>query len=176
MEIERKFLVRQDFMQNIDKMHLTKKNITQYYVKLGDEEERYRRVIEENGTERFFHTQKRVIDNTFVREEIEEEVSKDEYYGNKPSQMGYTLHKTRYILDVGRYTMEIDQYLGTLAPLCIAEVEFDSKLSAKKFNPPVFCHTEVTGDAQFSSQSIMRLLTRLESEKNTSTIQDVIEI
>ena len=149
MEIERKFILTEEVHQVIQSKMLKSHHIIQYYVKVGDEEERYRR-----QDDLYYHTIKRRVDSGLQREEIETSCTKDDFEANKVNKMGNIVEKERYILHYGEHKIEIDVYGGALKGLIIGEVEFQIKEEAYSFKQPYYCGTEVTYDKRYKNQSL----------------------
>jgi CYTH domain-containing protein len=66
------------------------------------------------------------------------------------------LEKTRHRVLVGDHTAEVDVFAGSLAGLCIVEVEFPSVDAADAFDAPAWFGREVTGHAEWSNASLAR--------------------
>jgi CYTH domain-containing protein len=66
------------------------------------------------------------------------------------------IDKTRHRLPVGDRTAEVDVFAGSLAGLCLVEVEFPSVEAANAFDPPAWFGREVTGLAEWSNASLAR--------------------
>lgn len=148
MEIERKFIANINFTKDlIQKNNLIGKEIEQYYVKIGEEEERYR-----SKAGIFYHTIKR--GKGLAREEYEKVVSELEFNENKKRMIGNLIQKTRYEMGYNNLTLEIDMYLGVLEGLCMCEVEFPSVEEAKLFVAPKICVQDVTDDKTYKNQSL----------------------
>ena len=60
------------------------------------------------------------------RRETEVEISPQQFQALWPSTEGRRLEKVRALVACGAFQVEIDRYLGALAPLLVAEVEFSS--------------------------------------------------
>ena len=149
MEVERKFLAElKQINELIKKENLKGTLIRQYYIKTGYIEERYR-----SKGEKYYHTTKQNIDG-LSREENEVECSKKEFEDNQKDKTGQMIEKTRYVLPVERFNLEIDIYSGALNGLCICEVEFKNASEAKDFIFPKFCLREVTIDPSYKNQSL----------------------
>jgi adenylate cyclase len=73
-----------------------------------------------------------------TRDEIEVEISQDQFRTFWPATEGRQLKKARYALPWIGYRLEIGVYQGALAGLVIAEVEFESDEESKRFCPPVW--------------------------------------
>ena len=149
MEIERKFLLKQHIQQKILSNQLQSHRLIQYYVQVGEEEERYRR--QDNL---YFHTIKRKVDDGMQREEIETECTQDDFEVNKYHIVGNIIEKNRYVFPYGEYKIEIDVYGGELRGLIVGEVEFQTKDDADSFIPPDFFDVEVTWDKRYKNQSL----------------------
>ena len=149
MEIERKFLLNDRFQQEILSKRLQSHQLTQYYVQVGEEEERYRR--QDNL---YFHTIKKRVDGGLQREEIETECTKGDFEVNKRNMVGNIIEKKRYIFPFGERKVEIDVYGGVFKGLIICEVEFPSKDEADTFVPPDFFGVEVTWKKGYKNQSL----------------------
>lgn len=149
MEIERKFLLNDFVKQIILSNKLQPHQLKQYYVKVGDVEERYRR-----QDDLYFHTIKRRVDDGLQRDEIETECTQDDFEANKHHIVGDIIEKDRYVLPYGGYKIEIDIYRGALEGLIIGEVEFPTKEEADAFIPPDFFGIEITWDKRYKNQSL----------------------
>lgn len=131
------------------------KKVSQYYTKVeAAEEERYRAV----NNEKFYKTIKR--GQGLVREEIEHEVTVEEYENNKEFKVGILIEKTRCILPYtveGKVlTIEVDIYEGELEGLVVAEVEFESVGESEKFknHKPSWFLREVTEDKKYKNKNL----------------------
>ena len=149
MEIERKFVADENLVDEFLKStpHTTQ-SISQYYIKIGKVEERFRQ-----KNQQFFHTIKKDVDG-LSREEYETECSPQEFEQNKIYMIGSMVEKTRYVAVYNNHTLEIDKYLNNLQGLCICETEFKTVAEAKKFVAPFFCVCEVTTDNNFKNQCL----------------------
>lgn len=152
MEIERKFLIDKNKANEIIKKAQNKSEIEQFYVKFGDEEERFRK-----RDSKFFHTIKRKIDNGLKREEIESEITKEEYETNLIDRIGQFVRKTRYEVVFFDLVFEIDFYKESLQGLCVCEIEFKSESQAKSFVPPSFLGREITDDIKYKNQMLAKV-------------------
>ena len=68
-----------------------------------------------------------------------------------PATRGRRLHKTRYEIPWKNLVVEIDIYHGRNRGLIVAEVEFPSQASCRKFKPPAWFGPEVTGQKRYSN-------------------------
>ena len=69
---------------------------------------------------------------------------------------GRIITKRRYMLPCGPYTIELDVFLGELAPLVIAEVEFPDLEAAESFSPPDWFGQDVTMDPSYHNSFLSR--------------------
>ncbi len=68
---------------------------------------------------------------------------------------GPLIEKTRYVVQVGTTTWEVDEFHGENAPLVVAEVELTSEDAA--FERPDWLGEEVTHDARYFNASLSQL-------------------
>lgn len=78
------------------------------------------------------------------RRETEIGISGSQFRALWPSTEGRRLEKTRSVLKCGAHQVEVDRYLGELAPLVVAEVEFSTVAESEGFKKPEFLGDEVT--------------------------------
>lgn len=149
MEIEKKFLLKAEYIETIKNSATESHLINQYYVRMGNVEERYRKC---DGN--FFHTIKKSVDKGLKREEIEERCPSTDYYNNVKIKIGNVIEKTRYIYFYDEKKFEIDIYSGALAGLSVCEIEFDSEEEANEFSVPEFAGEEITFDKRYKNQSL----------------------
>ena len=89
-----------------------------------------------------------------MRRETEVEISSKQFQALWPSTEGRRLEKIRSLVNHGAYQVEVDQYLGDLEPLLIAEVEFSSVEESESFEKPNFLGEEVTEDEAYRNLSL----------------------
>lgn len=79
---------------------------------------------------------------------------------------GGVLEKTRWIVEHGGYTWEVDEFHGPLAPLTVAEVE----LPSADTNPPLppFVGKEVSDDPAYFNSSLISRLGQVAGNKDFS--------
>jgi adenylate cyclase len=85
------------------------------------------------------------------REEREITLSAKQFATLWPATAGRRLRKVRYEVHWKNVTIEIDIYRGTNQGLMVAEVEFPSLSSCRKFKPPRWFGREVTGEKRYSN-------------------------
>ena len=149
-EIERKFLVDGD--APLEFGDDPGERITQGYLS-----------IDANGTEvrvrakgaRHTLTVKSGPSRTRVEEEIE--IDQRCFESLWPLTEGRRIEKRRFAIPLDGAddrSIELDIYNGDLSGLVTAEVEFASEHEADEFEPPSWLGTDVTGDPDYSNQSL----------------------
>ena len=89
-----------------------------------------------------------------TRDELEVEISRDQFLALWPATEGRRIQKTRYALKENGYQLELDVYQGSLEGLLVAEIEFASVEESKLFSPPVWFGHEVTNDKHYKNSSL----------------------
>ncbi|MBO5374982.1 MAG: CYTH domain-containing protein [Clostridia bacterium] len=140
MEIERKFLV--DTLPDLDGVKFDK--ITQAYLSITPEAR-----VRKRG-EKYYYTEKG--EGALVREEIEREITRDEYETLFEKSEGRVLEKTRYCIPYLDHIIELDIYEGRHAGLIVAEIEFSSEAQAHSFVAPDWLGKEITYDISFRNK------------------------
>lgn len=90
-----------------------------------------------------------------VRDEFEYEIPEhdaEEMLNNLCE--GYTIEKTRYRVEYGGKTWEIDEFGGANSGLVVAEIELDQP--DELFPSPPWLGTEVSGDSRYLNSSLSR--------------------
>ena len=150
LEIERKFLLppckAKRYLKKLD-VKYKKQHIVQYYAK----NMRFRKMDDQ-----YFRTIK--SGSGIVRKEIEEQITKNEFYALFDQREGEPIQKYRYIFSYKGHTYEMDAFLGHFKGLLYLEIEFDSLDVAKKFTPPKkikkFILDEVSKNPAFTNRSL----------------------
>ena len=91
-----------------------------------------------------------------AREEREIRLSPKQFATLWPATAGRRLHKTRYLVPWRNLVIEIDVYHGPNRGVIVAEVEFPSMASCRKFKPPRWFGREVTGEKRYSNVRLAR--------------------
>src|ERR1051326_621702 len=86
-----------------------------------------------------------------AREEREIRLSRKQFETLWPATKGRRLRKTRYEIPWKNLKIEIDIYHSWNHGLMVAEVEFPSDESCRKFKPPSWFGREVTGEKRYSN-------------------------
>jgi adenylate cyclase len=146
-EIERKFLVKDGFKQ----FAFTYSRVTQGY--LSSVPERIVRV-RING-EKGFITIKGVSNlSGMSRYEWEKEIPVDEARELLSLCEQGIIDKTRYLVQVGKFTFEVDEFYGENEGLVIAEIELSSE--EELFEIPLWLGKEVTGDKRYYNSKLAK--------------------
>jgi CYTH domain-containing protein len=144
-EVERKWIVR----ELPDLTGATGKEIVQGYIAVGADGTEVR--IRQKG-DRFFQTIK--SEGGLVRDEIEVELTKEQFDCLWQATAGRRLQKTRYEITCADVTIELDVYKGELEGLILAEVEFESVTESEKFSAPEWFGAEVTEDSRYKNKNL----------------------
>lgn len=146
-EIERKFLVKGDFKSFSQKQT----RITQGYLSSVPERTVRVRIKGEKG----FITIKGIGNASGAsRYEWEKEISlaeADELL--KICEPG-VIDKTRYLVNVGKHTFEVDEFYGENQGLIVAEIELGAE--DESFEKPGWLGEEVTGDVRYFNSMLMK--------------------
>ena len=88
------------------------------------------------------------------REEFELPLSKEAYDHLLAKADGNLITKDRYCIPFSGKTVELDIFLGALAPLVLAEIEFDTEAEALAFHFPDWFGEEVTEDPAYCNSNL----------------------
>jgi adenylate cyclase len=86
-----------------------------------------------------------------AREEREIRLSRKQFATLWPATKGRRLHKTRFEILWKSRKIEIDIYHRRNHGLIVAEVEFPTQESCRKFRPPRWFGREITGEKRYSN-------------------------
>lgn len=93
-----------------------------------------------------------------MREEFELPLTKEAFEHMKPKTDGIFIEKTRYLIPYDEnLTIELDIFHGKLAPLVLAEVEFESEEAALAFVPPTWFGEDVTNTPKYHNSNLSQL-------------------
>ena len=146
-EIERKFLVRGGFMQEV----VRSTHIVQGYLSLNPERTVRIRLRGERG---YLTTKGRSFDGGVSRFEHEREISIEEARELMRHCLPGLIDKIRHEVVWGRHLFEVDQFLGENEGLVLAEVELSAVDEA--FDRPEWLGEEVTGIERYYNAMLMR--------------------
>jgi adenylate cyclase len=145
IEVERKWLV-EDLPAPAKREG---KEVIQGYIAIGTDGTEVR-LRQTDG--QFFQTVK--SEGGLVRDEIEIDLTQDQFEALWRATTGRRLEKTRYTWRSEETKVEIDVYHGSLAGLIVAEVEFPSVRASARFAPPPWFGPEVTEDKRYKNVSL----------------------
>ena len=141
LEIERKFLVRND---DYKRQAFSSSRIKQGYICSGHGRTVRVRLRDDRG----YLTIKGPSDAAGLsRYEFEKEITFEEAEQLMKLCEPGSIDKTRYLVKSGNHTFEVDEFYGDNEGLVIAEVELHSEDEA--FEKPDFIDREVTGDRRY---------------------------
>ncbi len=148
-EIERKFLVDWDKVQPVLEQATATKRLRQYYlvaakelaIRLRKEGERGPIVLAiKSGSDPM-----RMEEHEFTLQEFE-------YEDRMDGKVGFEIDKIRHLVEFDGRTWEIDEFMGDLAGLVVAEIECDD--AAEIANLPDWVTKEVTYDTRYKNASL----------------------
>lgn len=157
-EIERKFLIEYpdvDWLEGCPDCH--KSEIVQTYLESDPDEEIRVRRREACGNTVFYKTVKRRVTD-IRRIEIEDEISKEEYYKLLANADGTKrpIKKTRYCLAFFNQLFEIDVY-PFWSDKAIVEIELRSEDVPIVFPEKIKVIKEVTGEEEYKNSSLAKI-------------------
>ncbi len=144
MEIERKFTIK----KLPDLSSYTCKHLVQAYLNTSP----VIRIRKEDND--YFLTYKG--SGLLVREEYNLPLNKESFEHLLPKADGIVISKKRYCIPYNKYTIELDIFENELAPLIMAEVEFESEKEALAFIPPEWFDTDVTQDTRYHNSNMSK--------------------
>lgn len=147
MEIERKFLIKK-LPENLESYPY--KEIEQGYlntapvVRIRRSNDKYTLTYKGSGL--------------MVREEYNLPLTAESFAHLKEKIDGRLIQKRRYLIPYNdRLTIELDIFGGDLAPLQLAEVEFETEDEANAFTPPEWFGKDVTFSSQYHNSTLSQL-------------------
>ena len=139
MEIERKFLVREDFHREA----VTAYRIIQGYISSSEGHTVRVRLRNQQG---FLTIKGPSLDGGVSRFEWEKEISADDAM-QLLQLCDVKIDKTRYLVPFAGHTFEVDEFYGDNQGLVVAEIELQSP--DEPFEKPYWLGEEVTGDKKY---------------------------
>lgn len=140
IEIERKFLVKGEFKH----LAIAGKRIKQGYISSQKGRTVRVRIADDKG---YLTIKGPSLRGGMSRYEFEKEISMDEALSLMMLCEPGIIHKTRWLVPVGKHTFEVDEFFDDNAGLILAEVELASE--DEVFEHPDFLGEEVTGDRRY---------------------------
>ena len=148
LEIERKFLGANDSYKS---MAFHSDRIAQGYLcREGGNSARVR----VRGEKGYITVKGPSLDGGLSRYEWEKEIPANEAWELLKLCHGGIIDKTRYLIECGKHTFEVDEFHGDNEGLVVAEVELES--TGEEFACPPFLGKEVTGDKRYYNSSLTR--------------------
>ena len=90
-----------------------------------------------------------------VREEYNLPLNEESFIHLKEKIDGLLIQKRRYLIPLAeKYTIELDVFEGELAPLVLAEVEFETEEEANTFVPPEWFGEDVTFSTKYHNSTL----------------------
>lgn len=148
LEIERKFLVTDDSYKAM--AHHSDRIAQGYICRQGGNSARVR----VRGEKGYLTIKGPSQDGGLSRFEWETEIPASEAWDLIKLCHGGIIDKTRYLVQCGCHTYEVDEFHGENEGLVVAEVELSS--IDEEFEKPHFLGTEVTGEAKYYNSSLAR--------------------
>ena len=88
------------------------------------------------------------------REEVEVELTHEQFEELWPLTEGLRIEKTRHKVPHEGLTIEVDVYGKAFNEMVVAEIEFESREASEDFRAPSWLGREVTGDAAYANESL----------------------
>ena len=93
-----------------------------------------------------------------AREEYNLPLNEEAFLHLKEKIDGRLIQKRRYLIPLApKYTIELDVFEGDLAPLLLAEVEFETEEEANNFTPPEWFGEDVTFSGKYHNSQLSKL-------------------
>ena len=146
MEIERKYLLKQlpEHLETYPHRHLEQGYLcTAPVVRIRKDDDRYELTYKSGGM--------------MVREEYNLLLTREAYEHLKTKIDGRLITKKRYMIPYDGYTIELDIFENDLAPLVLAEVEFETEEAANQFTPPQWFGKDVTFSGAYHNSVLSRI-------------------
>lgn len=146
MEIERKYLLK-ELPENLDTYphrHLEQGYLcTAPVVRIRKDDDKYELTYKSGGM--------------MVRQEYNLPLTKTSYEHLKKKVDGRLITKKRYMIPYEKYTIELDVFENDLAPLVLAEVEFEAEEEANSFTPPDWFGEDVTFSGAYHNSVLSQI-------------------
>ena len=146
MEIERKFLISKENLP-ADLNSYPHHRLEQGYlstapvVRIRKEDDNYYLTYKSKGL--------------MTREEYNLPLNEESFTHLKEKIDGLLIQKRRYLIPFAeKYTIELDVFEGALAPLVLAEVEFETEEEANTFVPPEWFGEDVTFSTKYHNSTL----------------------
>lgn len=153
-EIERKWLIKkEDIPYDLNDPNVQKFEIKQTYICFDPE----MRVRDYNNGESFEFTMKNnmTIDG-MIRDEINIDITKEQYDNLVIKQEGNTINKTRYQLYDNGQIIALDIFHGDLDGLANMEIEFKTEEESRNYKEPEWVIKDVTSEINYKNGYLAR--------------------
>ena len=147
LEIERKFLVKGDFMSEVT----SSSRIVQGYLASSNSASVRIRIYGEKG---YMTVKGRISESGMSRFEWEKEISVDEALSLLMLCSGGVIDKVRHIVPYAGHEFEVDVFGGANEGLVLAEVELSYE--DEDFDKPSWLGKEVTGDMRYHNSMLLK--------------------
>ena len=147
LEIERKFLVKGDFMPDV----ISSSRIVQGYLASSPTASVRIRIYGEKG---YMTVKGRMSESGMSRFEWEKEIPVNEALDLLKLCHDGIIDKVRHLVKCGKHIFEVDEFFGDNEGLVVAEVELSE--TDETFEKPGFIGQEVTGDKRYYNSRLTR--------------------
>lgn len=151
-EIEKKWIIDKNKIP-YDLSNAETIKIEQTYINFSPEI-RIRKI--DNGKEYTFTVKTNITSDGMTREEMENNITEEEYNKLLQKKEGNTIYKTRYQFLEKNYLLAIDIFSGELEGLAYLEIEFENKEEANTFVTPDWVIKDVTSDLNYKNGYLAR--------------------
>ncbi len=153
-EIEKKWLIKkEDIPYNLNDTGVQKFEIKQTYL-CFDPEMRVREY--NNGQSYEFTLKNNMSDDGLIRDEVNIDITREQYDNLIIKQEGKTINKTRYQLYDDGQIIAIDIFHGDLDGLAYMEIEFKTEEESKNYKEPKWVIKDVTSDINYKNGHLAR--------------------
>ena len=153
-EIEKKWLIKkEDIPYNLNDTGVQRFEIKQTYLCFDPE----MRVRDYNNGQSFEFTMKNNMSiDGLIRDEVNIDITKEQYDNLIKKQEGITINKTRYQFYADGQLIAIDIFHGDLDGLAYMEIEFKTEEESKNYKEPKWVIKDVTGDINYKNGHLAR--------------------
>lgn len=153
-EIEKKWLIKkEDIPYNLNDTNVQRFEIKQTYLCFDPE----MRVRDYNNGQSFEFTMKNNMSiDGLIRDEVNIDITKEQYDNLIKKQEGTTINKTRYQFYADGQLIAIDIFHGDLDGLAYMEIEFKTEEESKNYKEPKWVIKDVTGDINYKNGHLAR--------------------
>ena len=153
-EIEKKWLIKkEDVPYNLNDTGVRKFEIKQTYICFDPE----MRVRDYNNGQSYEFTMKNNMSNDgLIRDEVNINITKEQYDNLVIKQEGNSIYKTRYQLYDDGQLIAIDIFHGDLDGLAYMEIEFKTEEESKNYKTPKWVIKDITSDINYKNGYLAR--------------------